>query len=86
MMHPELENLYFIGLFQPQGCIWPLADYQARLAAQIIAGKLQRPANVLAKIQKESARSKHRFDSSLRHVPEVDCRRFRKQLLQELAK
>ncbi len=86
MMHPELENLYFIGLFQPQGCIWPLADYQARLAAQIIAGKLERPANVLAEIQKESARSKHRFDSSPRHVPEVDCRRFRKQLLQELAK
>ncbi len=86
MMHPELENLYFIGLFQPQGCIWPLADHQARLAAQIIAGKLQRPANVLAKIQKESARSKQRFDGSPRHVPEVDCRRFRKQLLQELGR
>ena len=32
MMHAEYSNLYFIGLFQPVGCIWPLADYQAKLA------------------------------------------------------
>jgi len=38
MMYPAFDNLYFIGLFQPQGCIWPLADYQAKIAASIIKG------------------------------------------------
>ena len=33
MMHPRFENLFFIGLFQPIGCIWRLADHQARIAA-----------------------------------------------------
>ena len=32
MMHADYLNLYFIGLFRPVGCIWPLADYQAKLA------------------------------------------------------
>ncbi|MDI1352667.1 MAG: NAD(P)-binding domain-containing protein, partial [bacterium] len=29
MMHADYDSLYFIGLYQPQGCIWPLADYQS---------------------------------------------------------
>lgn len=84
MMHPEWETLFFIGLFQPQGCIWPLADYQARIAAHIISGKLKRPTDLADKIQRECDRSKACFDRSLRHALEVDYRRFRKQLLQEL--
>lgn len=84
MLHPEWETLFFIGLFQPQGCIWPLADYQARVAANIISGKLKRPTDLVDKIQRECDRSKACFDRSLRHALEVDCRRFRKQLLQEL--
>jgi hypothetical protein len=30
MMHPTIPSLFFIGLFQPIGCIWQLADYPAR--------------------------------------------------------
>ena len=44
MMHATISNLYFIGLFQPIGCIWRSADYQARIAANQIAGRLRRPA------------------------------------------
>src|SRR5262249_59233279 len=33
MMHPTIPSLFFIGLFQPIGCIWRLADYQSRIAA-----------------------------------------------------
>src|ERR1700676_3127562 len=32
MMHQHLTSLFFIGLFQPLGCIWRLADHQARIA------------------------------------------------------
>lgn len=84
MMHPEFENLYFIGLFQPQGCIWPLADFQAKIAAQIISGKLKRPTHLNAKIKKEIKTVRSRFKESPRHVLEVDFRTFRKQLLKEL--
>lgn len=84
MMHPSLHNLYFIGLFQPQGCIWPLADYQAKIAAQIIAGKLKRPAHLPQKIEKEIKQSRQRFQENRRHALEVNYFDFRKQLLKEL--
>jgi Flavin-binding monooxygenase-like len=38
MVHPGAPNLFFIGRFQPIGCIWRLADRQARLVARWLAG------------------------------------------------
>ena len=84
MIHPEFDNLYFIGLFQPQGCIWPLADYQAKIAANIISGRLRMPTDVLSKIKKEIKKIRSHFTANTRHALEVDYNTFRKQLLQEL--
>ncbi len=53
MMHPTIQHLYFIGLFQPLGCIWPAAELRAKIAARELAGKWQRPANIQAMIDKE---------------------------------
>jgi hypothetical protein len=39
---PDNPNLFFIGLFQPIGCMWRLADCQARIAALQISGRLRR--------------------------------------------
>ncbi|CDZ77382.1 FAD-containing monooxygenase EthA [Legionella massiliensis] len=86
MMHSQFSSLYFIGLFQPQGCIWPLADYQAKIAAGIIAGRLERPANLPAKIDKEMKKSSSRYKEAIRHALEVDYLGFRKELLRELKK
>ncbi|WP_095141844.1 flavin-containing monooxygenase [Legionella lansingensis] len=86
MMHPEFDNLYFIGLVQPQGCIWPLADYQAKIAAKIIAGTLQRPANLVDKIKKEIKQTRRNYKGSIRHALEVDYLAFRRLLLKELKK
>ena len=30
MFHPSINNLYFIGMFQPLGCIWPGAEQQSK--------------------------------------------------------
>ena len=84
MMHAEFNNLYFIGLFQPQGSIWPLADYQAQIVAKIIAGILKRPTNLTHKINKEIEESRAHFKKSLRHALEVDSQTFRKQLRSDL--
>ena len=58
MMHQRIANLFFIGLFQPIGCIWRLADYQARIAALQIAGQLRRPIDIDARIA-EQLSSRH---------------------------
>ena len=52
VFHPEYKNLFFIGLVQPMGCIWPLADAHAKLAANYIAGNYQLPANTASSIKK----------------------------------
>lgn len=85
MMHLEWSNLFFIGLFQPQGCIWPLADYQAKIAARFITGALRRPDDLLTKIKQENKIIRRCFTASPRHVLEVEYHAFRKRLLRELS-
>lgn len=84
MMHPDHKSLYFIGLFQPLGCIWPLADYQALLACQEIRGKYKRPKNLRAAIQREIDHPHFNFSLEPRHSTEVDYHTFRKELKREL--
>lgn len=81
MLHPLYDNLYFIGLFQPQGCIWPLADHQARIATRLIAGTLKKPTRLNDRIQREQNNTRRCFERSPRHALEVDYHRFRQQLL-----
>jgi cation diffusion facilitator CzcD-associated flavoprotein CzcO len=85
MMHPTIPSLFFIGLFQSVGCIWRLADYQGRIAALQISGRLERPADIATRIRHEVAHPRHRFDPSPRHAMEVDYHAFRRELMRELA-
>lgn len=84
MMHADFDNLYFIGLCQPQGCIWPLADYQSKIVARIIAGSLKRPEQLHKKIEQEINKPHYRFKSNMRHALEVDYHIFRRELLDML--
>lgn len=84
MMHADFDNLYFIGLCQPQGCIWPLADYQSKVVARIIGGTLQRPEQLHQKINQEMNKPHYRFKSHTRHALEVDYHLFRRELLEML--
>ncbi|TQV70911.1 monooxygenase [Aliikangiella marina] len=86
MLHKDYPNLYFIGLFQPLGCIWPLADYQAKLACQEILGNYRRPSNMQAAIDYEVNHPHYPFIGGTRHSTEVDYHMFRKELKQELRK
>lgn len=86
MMHPDYTNLYFIGLFQPLGCIWPLADYQAMLACAEIAGIYQRPADLKTAIQYEIEHPHFEYTGGLRHSTEVDYHGLRRELSRELQK
>jgi hypothetical protein len=86
MLHPKFPTLYFIGLFQPLGCIWPLADYQARIATLELQGRYQRPADLDAAIAHEIAHPHYDFDGGQRHAMEVDYGKFRHELAAELRK
>ncbi|MGC2809083.1 MAG: NAD(P)-binding domain-containing protein [Bradyrhizobium sp.] len=85
MMHRRIPSLFFVGLFQPIGCIWRLADYQARIAALQITGRLQRPIDIDARIFDQMSSPHWRFDSAPRHALEVDYHDFRAELLSELS-
>lgn len=84
MMHPEYPNLYFIGLFQPLGCIWPMADYQAKLAVKEILGDYQRPDDLEERIDREINRPHYAFVRAPRHAVEVDYATFKGELMKEL--
>lgn len=80
-MIPEaVKNLYFIGLFQPLGCIWPGSELQAKLAARHLAG-LWTPRKSMTKlIDNELANPDvHQVDSP-RHTITVNDIEFRKRL------
>ncbi|MFM1970047.1 MAG: hypothetical protein RL152_1424 [Bacteroidota bacterium] len=86
MMHPELSNLYFIGLFQPLGCIWPGSELQSKIMARELAGKWWRPSNIKKLIDDELKHPDfHQIDTP-RHTITVDYHRFRKRLLGQLPK
>lgn len=84
MIHAHLDNLYFIGLCQPQGCIWPLADHQSKIVSRIIKGTLKKPEQLTLKIKKEMEQPHYRFKAHTRHALEVDYHRFRAELLELL--
>ena len=84
MMHAEHNNLYFIGLFQPLGCIWPLSDYQAAVACQEILGKYKRPKDMQKAVQYEMDHPHHPFEGGQRHAAEVDYNDLRNELVSDL--
>ena len=86
MMPADIDNLFFIGLFQPIGCIWNLADHQARIAALQISGRLARPSDLAARIEREVKHPHWRFQRTARHAIEVDFYEFRTALLAEIGR
>lgn len=80
-MLPESEpNLYFIGLVQPVGCIWVVADLQARLAAAEISGAWQRPVDLSARIARDNRRDAKRYKASRRHAIQIDIHDYSAEL------
>jgi hypothetical protein len=82
----KLKNCYFIGLFQPLGCIWPGAELQSKLAARHLAGLWSAPADLGARIQREIDHPDYNQLKTPRHTITVDDIFFRKRLRKELAR
>ena len=80
IFHPVHNSLFFIGLFQPQGAIWPASDLQAQLLTKHLKGKYEIPHNVLELAHKESDDIDRMFMKRKRHTIEVDFHKFARQL------
>ncbi len=84
MLHGDIKNLYFIGLFQPLGCIWPGSELQSKIMANEIAGLWKRPANIKEKIKDEIQNPHYKQIDTPRHSITVDFHKFRQELLKHL--
>jgi thioredoxin reductase len=86
MMHPTIENVYFMGLFQPLGCIWPGSELQAKIMAREIAGLWQRPKNIKELIADELKNPDFEQVKTPRHTITVHFQKFKNRLLKQLPK
>jgi hypothetical protein len=86
MIPERIKNLYFIGLFQPLGCIWPGAELQAKLAARHLAGLWQSNGDLTQLIDRELANPDVRQIETARHTITVNDHLFRTRLRKELAR
>lgn len=86
MFHPSYRNLYFVGMFQPLGCIWPGAELQSKIMARELAGKWKRPANIEELCELEVKKPHYKQIDTPRHTITVDYHKFKKDLLNHLPK
>jgi dimethylaniline monooxygenase (N-oxide forming) len=86
-LHPEHPNLFFIGLAQPLGAIMPIAEAQAKLVADCLAGRyLPPPPDVMRRAAAgERADVARRFVASRRHTMQIDFDAFMAALAAEHA-
>jgi hypothetical protein len=84
MLPASQPGLYFIGLFQPFGCIWPGAELQSKLMARHLAGEWTPPGNLAGAIRYEMEHPDAQQLDSPRHTITVDAPVFHKRLRAEL--
>jgi len=86
-LHPERKNLFFVGLAQPLGAIMPIAEAQAKLIADCLAGRYLPPAADVMRREAEQERAEvaRRYVPSRRHTMQVDFDAFMAALAKEHA-
>jgi cation diffusion facilitator CzcD-associated flavoprotein CzcO len=89
--HPELDNLFVVGLLQPDSGAWPLADRQARLIACFLEALKDEPpaASWFQRVKADTRVSLSggiKFVKSPRHVLEVEHFTYRRRLQRLIAR
>jgi thioredoxin reductase len=74
VFHPEIDNVFFIGLLQPLGAIMPLAEAQSAWVGDHLRGEyaLPDPARLRRDIAADQAAMRKRYVASKRHTIQVD--------------
>ncbi len=85
VFHPEISNVFFIGLLQPLGAIMPLAEAQGRWVGDYLLGDYALPsaAEMHAVIDADRAAMRARYVASKRHTIQVDYEDYLHALAKE---
>jgi cation diffusion facilitator CzcD-associated flavoprotein CzcO len=85
LFHLDIDNLFFVGLAQPLGAIMPIAEAQAKLVADALAGRYALPAREVmrAVTAAEERTMTRRYVASRRHTMQVDFDDFMAALRKE---
>jgi hypothetical protein len=86
MIPAHVKNLYFLGLFQPLGCIWPGAELQAKVVARHLTGQWTPPGDLETLIRQELEHPDVPQLDTPRHTITVDDALFRDRLRAQLPK
>ncbi len=80
VFHPGFEDIFFVGLVQPDGNIWILSELQSRLIAKKLKGNFKLPKNLKQQIEREVRQRNQTFLSTKRHLIEVNIYKYQKML------
>jgi cation diffusion facilitator CzcD-associated flavoprotein CzcO len=74
VFHPDIPNVFFIGLLQPLGAIMPLAEAQGAWVGDYLLGDYALPekARMRADIEADQRAMRTRYVASKRHTIQVD--------------
>jgi cation diffusion facilitator CzcD-associated flavoprotein CzcO len=83
--HPDIANVFFVGLLQPLGAIMPIAEHQSTWIADYLSGRyaLPAPKELRADMERERAQMFRRYVPSKRHTMQVDFDDFLAALAKE---
>jgi NADPH-dependent 2,4-dienoyl-CoA reductase/sulfur reductase-like enzyme len=74
VFHPDLDDVFFIGLLQPLGAVMPLAEAQGEWVADHLKGEYALPSHeeLLDDLRRDFAAMRKRYVASKRHTIQVD--------------
>jgi flavin-binding monooxygenase-like protein len=74
VFHPDLDDVFFVGLLQPLGAIMPLSEAQGQWVADYLKGEYAppAPAELRQDIRRDQAAMRKRYVASKRHTIQVD--------------
>ena len=85
MFHPIYDDLFFIGMFQPLGCIWPGSEQQSKLLALTLNNKWKRPSNIKDLCKSEVSNPHMKQIDTNRHRITVDFHKFMSDLKKQIS-
>jgi hypothetical protein len=84
VFHPELDDLFAVGLIQANGSIWRLADYQSQLVASYLISMAERDKHAdwfrKLKVKGHASMVQAGYVQSDRHRLEANYHAYRRQL------
>jgi dimethylaniline monooxygenase (N-oxide forming) len=85
VFHPQIPDVFFVGLLQPLGAIMPLAEAQGAWVGDHLLGDYALPpaAEVRAEIAADQAAMRARYVASKRHTIQVDFDDYLQALARE---